>query len=124
MKKIAIYFTLLLFASIVFQSCKKDSITVTHQPIDVTIKANTNYAFDLGGFGDEDGAGISRQATHYEVSTIIRDTATSAILYNYRPALNYTGTDEVEIKSARGSYGMRGPHTRITLTTIKFTITN
>ena len=120
MKKILSQFAIILCMFVLTQSCKKNNITKT---IDVAIKSNEDYLYDLGGFGDEEGASISRQATHDQLSLLTRDSNFVSIIYKYKPALNYIGTDEVELKSERGSDG-GSRNDNIIITTIKFTISN
>ncbi|HEY5393609.1 MAG TPA: hypothetical protein VIJ57_15905 [Hanamia sp.] len=124
MKKIFWLLTILFGLTFLIQSCKKDTTT---EPIDQTITktliANQSYEFDLGNFGYEEGASISKQATNFSISTLDREINTGKVIYKYVPATNFIGTDEVEIKSARGSDGA-SPNNRIIFTTIKFTITN
>lgn len=124
MKKIAFYLALFIGLITVSQSCKKSTAngTVTHT-VSETIKANQSYQFDLGNFGDEEGASISKQANHFSISSMNREVHTGKVIYKYTPEINFVGTDEVEIKSARGSNGS-SQNNKIILTTIKFTITN
>lgn len=106
------------------QSCKKTNSSGTNSPtINVTIKINEGYEYDLGTFGDEEGAIINRQAMHYDISAIERDVNVGKEVYKYKPSLNYAGTDEVELNSQRGSDGA-SPNDKVIVTTIKFTITN
>ncbi len=124
MKNIAIYLTLFIGLSAANVSCKKDSTDNTvRQTITETLKVNQSYQFDLGRFGREEGASISKQATHYSNSSVERDPNTGNLIYNYTAATNFVGTDEVELKSARGSNGS-GTYNQIVVTTIKFTVTN
>ncbi|MBA2407173.1 MAG: hypothetical protein H0V65_04155 [Chitinophagales bacterium] len=124
MKKIAFYLTLFIGLTTISQSCKKDTTNdpVT-QTITETIRVNQSYQFDLGSFGDEEGASISKQANHFSISSVDREVNTGKVIYKYTPATNFVGTDEVEIKSARGSNGS-SPNNKIILTTMKFTVTN
>ena len=56
---------------------------------------------------------IKKQAVHYEVSEIIRDSTTNwEAMYCYPAAKNYVGSDEVEIETSRGSDGV-SPSTEI-----------
>ncbi len=106
------------------QSCKKDSSSQPiYQSITQKIKANQPYQFDLGNFGDEEAASISKQATNFSVSSVDNDINTGRAIYKYLPATNFIGKDEVEIKSARGSNGTT-PNNKLIYTTIKFIITN
>lgn len=121
------YLTIIIIISIALLSfspgCSKEDIVI-HSPnsITVTLTRNGTYHFDLGYFGDEEGASIRRQATHFILSKLDRDT-TGKIGYTYTPALNFTGTDEVELKSMRGSDGASA-NNNIIFTTIKFNISN
>ncbi len=105
------------------QSCKKNNTVEPERiSINTTIRLNNSYEYDLGAFGDEEGATITKQASHFSVSALER-LSTGAIFYNYTPTTNFVGTDEVEIKSARGSNGASA-NNKIILTTIKITVTN
>ena len=122
MKKIVLIAGILAVLTILLQSCSKTK--VERATINVALKQNQSYRYDLGGFGDEEGAGISKQASHYLVSKTFYDTTGLAnIFYTYTPAFNYVGIDEVELKSSKGSNGS-GYNPRVTYTTLKFTISN
>lgn len=117
------FWALTILAGMIFliQSCKKETIIeATTDTITQTLKVNQSYQFDLGNFGDEEGALISKQATHFLISWVDRDI-NGKIIYKYVPATNYVGEDEIEIKSARGSDGTSA-NNKIVYTTIKFTI--
>ena len=124
MKK-AFWALIILFTmTFLIESCKKDPATQPMtQSITQTLRANQSYQFDLGNFGDEEGASISKQATNFSTSSVEREINTGKVIYKYVPATNFVGTDEVEIKSARGSDGA-SPNNKLVYTTIKFTITN
>ena len=126
MKKAVVILVVTFCLTSLSQSCKKDSTTEPNtKTIDVVLKVNQSYKYDLGGFGIEEGAGIVTQASHFLISTAHRDTsgASPNIFYNYIPATNFIGTDEVTLKSERGSNGAIA-NTNIIYTSIKFTITN
>ncbi len=124
MKKTFVYLTILISVITLNLSCKKDNtIEPVTQTINATIKINQSYQFDLGNFGDEEGAFISKQAINFSSSSVDREVNTGKVIYKYVPKINFVGTDEVEIKSARGSDGA-SPNDKIIYTTIKFTITN
>lgn len=108
------------------QSCKTDPMPVSMgKTITINLKVNESYQYDLGGFGIEEGAGISTQAVHYLVSESSRDVSgnTPNIIYRYKPSNNFVGSDQVILKSERGSNGASA-NPDITYTTIKFTIAN
>ena len=124
MKNIFGLLTILFGLMFLIQSCKKDSTPKPMtQTIIQTLRANQSYQFDLGNFGDEEGASISKQATNFSTSSVDREIYTGKVIYKYVPATNFVGTDEVEIKSARGSDGA-SLNNKLVHTTIKFTITN
>ena len=123
--KLALGKLIILFGLIaVTQSCKKESnVDPLNQTINQTIGINQAYQFDLGNFGDEEGASIYKQATNFSISTVEREINTGKVLYKYVPAPNFVGIDEVKIKSARGTDGA-SPNNNIIYTTIKLTVTN
>lgn len=109
-----------------FQSCNKESKNKPNtKTINVALKVNQSYQYNLGGFGIEKGAEIATQASHYLISTAYRDSngTTPNIFYKYLPKTNFVGTDEVTLKSEKGSNGVSA-NINITYTIIKFTITN
>lgn len=145
-KNIFAYIALLLFAAPLF-SCSKDELATTNpedgknvvmypydsavakslisgaasaQNFTVNLKANQAYQYDLGVFGREEYAEVTRPPQHASVSRIER--VGNNLVYYYTPEKNYTGTDQVEITSYRDSDGTH-PQT-ITTTTITFQITN
>lgn len=120
-KKSLSYMTLGFVLAGMISSCKKDHTPITEtQTINETIANNSDYTFDLGSFGDEEGASISRQALHYQESSLNREN-TGSVTYHYQPLSDYIGTDEVQLKSEKGSNG-ESANNKILLTTIKFMI--
>ena len=123
-KKVLKVITILFGMTLLIQSCRKDPTTEsTTQTITQTIRDNQSYQFDLGNFGDEEGASISKQAANFSIRSVDREINTGKIIYKYVPATNFVGTDGVKINSARGSDGA-SPNNKIVYTTIKFKITN
>lgn len=113
---------LLLFTGFLLNySCKKD---VTQNPngdivIDTTIYNNQVLKYDLGSFGIEEGATITRQATHFSQSSLERNGM--GIIYTYKPLNDFSGKDTVVIKSERGSDGAH-PGNKINFTTIRVNV--
>lgn len=104
-------------------SCNKDNnglLSTKEQTIIVTLSANKSYTYDLGAFGIEEGVTINREAAHSQISSLNRNA--HKIVYEYKPVLNYTGTDEVVLLSERSSNGANRGN-KIIVVTIKFTIT-
>lgn len=114
MKKIFLI-SILTFSLI---SCSNDDdVNVTSENINIS---NTEtYEYDLGGFGDEDGARISKQAEHYEISELNRN---ETIVYIYKPAEGFTGSDLVKIEIITGSDGS-SPGNVSKIVEIKFNVT-
>jgi hypothetical protein len=123
MKKILLIAPVVLGLTLFLSSCRKNKEKETTLLVEATIKVNQPYEYYLGNFGDEEGATITKQANNYLVSATNRDIATGNIVYKYIPALNFIGTDEVEIRSGNGSIDA-GLDLKITYTKIKFKITN
>jgi len=83
-----------------FYSCSSDDVNVTTE--NVNISNLESYEYDLGGFGDEDGARISKQAEHYVISELKRN---ETIVYTYKPEQGFYGSDLVKIDIITGSDG-------------------
>lgn len=103
-------------------SCSDDDTATEVIAQNVVISNTESYTYDLGGFGDEEGANIRTQAGHFEVSKLERDFNSGQVIYTYQPLAGYVGTDFVEITAGRGSDGA-SDNTEITLVKITFTIT-
>ena len=104
---------------ILVQGCNNNEPTPSNT-LNMTLKTDATYQFDLRYFGDEEGATISIQPKHFEVSKIDRDINSGKVIYTYVPSIGFTGTDSVELKSMRGSNGASANN--ITIVVIKFKI--
>lgn len=118
----------LAMTTLLFASCEEDTPTITQNTIevdlkiDVDLKVNEQYQYDTKVDGDEDGGSILSQASHYETSELFRDETTDwSIVYEYEPALDYVGIDEVIFKMSTGSDGA-SPPTHFEFIKISFTI--
>ena len=113
----------LLMITGAFLSCTGDD-TIKQRIIreNVSLANTENYEYNLGSFGDEEGAQILTQAAHFERSELEREINTGLVIYRYRPENGFTGSDFVEIRTGRGSDGA-SPDTEINLVRISFTIT-
>lgn len=124
MKKLFYQLIILVSAITLMVSCKKDLPAAAQaESITKVLSQNESFEYDLGSFGFEEGATIFRQASHYSISTTDRSIVNGRVFYYYTPALNYTGTDEVLIRSERGSNGA-SVNDKFIYTTIKFIINN
>ncbi len=112
--------SMLIIASCI--SCEDSSIITDEDSIDIQLSKNQSYEYNTLIGGDEEGASISIQALHFEISEIVRDSTTNYMaIYRYKPAVDYVGKDSVEIKTSTGSDGA-SPPTHIEYITINFTI--
>ncbi len=106
---------------VLFSSCSDDDTNTEVIAENVVISNTESFTYNLGGFGDEEGASIRTQAGHFEVSELERDFNSGQVIYTYQPLAGYVGTDFVEISAARGSDGASA-NTEITLVKITFNI--
>ncbi len=98
MKNYLSLFLLVAFASIVTTSCYKENNEVI-KTINVSLEPNEAYTYNIPAVGDaDDKFEIAKQASHYLNSTLAVD-ATNAATFNYTPAENYEGNDEVQVKN-------------------------
>ncbi|WP_242202570.1 hypothetical protein [Aestuariivivens insulae] len=97
MKKI--YLLLLALGLLASSGCdSKDEIQnpeIEYLDLDATIGQNQNIEFSLGSFPSEGNIEITKQAKNYEISKVTFEE--SGLIYNYKPAQNFTGTEYVEI---------------------------
>ncbi|HSQ46305.1 MAG TPA: hypothetical protein VLM44_05215 [Lutibacter sp.] len=120
MKKIAIT-TILLMVFSCFINCSSDDNQSDGEIIKATAAISTSeiYTYNLGSFGDEEGASIEKQAENFEISKLERNFPSGEIIYTYKPKSGFVGTDYVELKISRGSNGA-SPNTNISI--LKITI--
>jgi hypothetical protein len=106
--------TLTLFALfILFSSgcCKEemDSGNTTTKTVNVDMAANDTYTSAVPHAGDADDVmQITRQAAHF-TSSQVNPSTNGNVVFEYKPAQNFTGTDEVQISNVEGSHGTN-PH--------------
>ncbi len=101
MKKVL--FALSIISSLsTLQSCKKmcdhrnETPTPIVQSVDVAINENANYSYTLPAGSN---FRISSEAAHALTSQLVVDGATGSFVYQYTPAANYVGTDEIVLSS-------------------------
>jgi hypothetical protein len=111
----------LLIIALLF-SCKRDDSAVPERVIRITVKNTEAGSLDLGGFGDEEGAKITRQASHFEISQIVRIT-NGGVEYQYKPKAQFRGTDSTVIEVYRGSDGVT-PSKLSEVVKVIFTVTD
>ena len=114
-----IFITALLFSVWGFTGCSNWKT----DEVNITITNSQIFHYDFGICGDEEGAVISSQGSHYEISEIIRDSTTLfCSIFEYKPAAGFTGTDIVEVETNTGSNG--ASNGQINTIQFNFTITN
>ena len=119
MKKVFIAFIL---TGILF-SCSNDDNSNNQMIIENIDLLNTeNYEYDLGSFGDEEGASITIQAEYFEISDLKKIVNSSKIIYQYVPQEGFVGSDSVEITTNRGSDGASSGND-ISTVKVKFNVT-
>ena len=109
-------FLVLVLSCSLFSCSSDDDVNVTTE--NVSISNSEIYEYDLGAFGDEDGARISKQAHHYEISELNRN---AIIVYTYKPEEGFSGLDFVKIEITTGSDGS-GSGSVSKIIEIKFTV--
>ncbi len=104
-------------------SCSKkdDDIRTKEIAINVVMDNANTYEYYLGSFGDEEGAEIQIQASHFLLSELEEFSSDRQVVYKYRPASGYVGSDYVEITSERGSDGA-SPSTKVLILKITFDV--
>ena len=114
---------LILTSTALLASCKKDDgLQTAQQSLNATVKQGVFYEYPLGTFGDEESASIPMQAVNFDTSEIQFDKNRINAVYRYLPAKGFTGTDEVVIRSERGSNGASAGN-NIIITRIRLTVT-
>lgn len=98
--------TLLISLVLANISCKKEEFPIDKDTIQVKIKNTDTYSYSTGISGDEEGAGIKRQAYHFEISELRRNQSTNfEVIYYYKPVPNFTGKDYIELETHQDSDG-------------------
>jgi hypothetical protein len=108
----------------VITSCDKNDDDTTNEIVynqEVTISNAEILNYNLGPFGDEQGASIALQAANYEISEIVRDDLGEKV-YRYKAKSGFIGTDLVEIKRLEFKVAS-GKITEIHITRISITVT-
>ena len=112
-------FLLQICLSFILLNCSTNNSPVNDE-INVQILNSEVYEYKTGISGDEEGASIKKQAQHFEISDIFRNSETGwEAVYRYKPESNFIGFDYVELEIETGSDGA-SPSSKIEL--IKITI--
>lgn len=109
--------TLLLSICAIVLSCGR---SIPAETLNVSLSNTDTFEYATAA-GDEDGARITTQPRHADVSRIRRDAETDWVAtYIYRPATGYIGPDVVELEILTGSDGVSPPDVR--RVTIQFSV--
>lgn len=100
MKKLYL-FLIVLSGIIILPSCSKQSAhdlvaPVSPNIINATIAPNQSYQLTINSSGN---VNIEKQALHYAISKAEPDAKTGKMMYQYLPAKDYTGKEEVVLSS-------------------------
>lgn len=98
------FFSLIITVLLFMASCHKHrkAVHATHI-VNATVEMNKPYQFDLGTLSKRESASITEQAIHYTISETDHITD-EHMVYNYMPAMNYTGQDEAVVTIAQGEH--------------------
>ncbi|MCX6351939.1 MAG: hypothetical protein NTX03_08750 [Bacteroidetes bacterium] len=97
MKKIYSILAVAVLLSGFLSSCEKEESEIVVKNINVTLNTNEAYSLDLGKIEKDEAPSISSEASHFSVSMLDKNASGNSI-YVYTPALDYAGTDNVQIK--------------------------
>ena len=94
----------IIIAILITASCEKEKkTTVISKTVNVSIDENKSYSYTIPHSGDGDDAmQIDMQAQHYAVSKVT--SVDDNTLFEYTPALNYSGNDEVHVTTFEGEH--------------------
>ena len=99
---------LVIVAAFVFTACRKEHEAVT-KVITVTLNANETYNYNIPPTGDKDDVlQIVQPAAHALTNTLGFTNNTASSSFQYTPALNYTGTDEVHVATVEDHHPNNG----------------
>src|SRR3954470_24392724 len=105
MKKLIRISAIAALAAFLFTACHKEPQAVT-KVINVSIKANETYNYSIPPTGDnDDKMDITRQAQHALSSTLAFTDNAHSSAFQYTPATDYTGGDEVHVATIEEHHG-------------------
>lgn len=110
MKKLYFVLPVFLFIVIILPSCSKQSANQAIAPatpnvVNAIIAPNQAYTFTVNNSGNTN---IEKQASHFKISKIELEGKTGQMVYQYSPAQDYTGKDEVVLSSKITIYSSEG----------------
>lgn len=112
MKKVFLGLVAFILLSLALSSCKKHEEhegTITYQTVEIVLDMNKSYQYSFGTIKNK--AIITKQANSFLVSEL--DKVSEAVLFNYTPKNNFTGTDEVQVtigEEEHEHHHKQGPH--------------
>jgi hypothetical protein len=105
MRKLYFFPVWVLSSLVLLSSCSKKAASDAVAPmnpsvVNVNIGANVSYQLPLDNSGV---VSISKQASHYQVSHTTLDNKSGMMVYEYVPATDFQGTDEVVLSKTSTS---------------------
>src|SRR5204863_4534318 len=86
----------IFFIAFLFSSCEKEGTTKT-EVVNVELAPNSDYSYVMPKGGDEDDVmRITQQGSHY-LKSETSESGSSKIVFNYKPAKDFVGSDEVKV---------------------------
>ena len=107
MKQIISISLILFSVLLVNQSCSKESPyrmatpVIPDQTINATVLTNNAYVLNVNSL---ESVSINKQAAHFTVSQTEVDAKNGTPVYKYIPEKNYTGNDEVVLRTSKTTY--------------------
>lgn len=103
MKKIIFHSFILFSLLIVNQSCSKESpdrmaTPVPDETINAVVAADNAYVLNVNSL---ESVSINKQAAHFAISQTEVDAKNGTPFYKYIPEKNYTGNDEVVLRTSK-----------------------
>lgn len=106
MKKILLLPLILFYLLIVNQSCSKEApdrmvTPVPNEIIHAVVAADNAYVLNVNSL---ESVSINKQAAHFTISQTEMDVKNGTPVYKYIPEKNYTGNDEVVLRTSETTY--------------------
>jgi hypothetical protein len=100
MKKLVLILSVAGMVTFALTSCNRDhdQEAAIEQTLQVELAQNQSYTYSLPENLRKDAYEFTTQASHYSVSTLGKNSAGNQI-YQYTPALDYVGTDQVVVSN-------------------------
>jgi hypothetical protein len=97
---------IVLITAVMFNfSCKKENDDTITKTFNVSLSMGQTYTARVAQTGDDDDVlQITQQASHASSSELASISGSRDMTFNYTPASQYVGTDQVKITSTEGEH--------------------